>query len=135
MLTAEDRLALFDLYSQYNRTIDSGDVEGWLGTWADDGIFDHPARPYRGRDELKEFVHMRSEALPTHVIADQRHWNAQIDFSADGSTGAVGNCLLLVAGHERDSGRRIVAALGRYNDVMVRTSAGWRFAKRALALE
>jgi hypothetical protein len=135
MLTAEDHLALIALYGRYNRTIDSGDVEGWIATWAPDGAFRHPARPYRGTAELTEFVRARSAALPAHAVATQRHWNAEIAVAADGADGATGSCLLLVAGEERASGRPVIAARGSYRDALVRTPAGWRFAERALELE
>jgi hypothetical protein len=135
MLNTDDQLALIALYAEYNRAIDTGDVEGWVATWSDDASFVHPVRPYRGTSELTDFVRERTAALPGHAISAQRHWNAEIVVSEVGPSSATGACLLLVAGEDRVSGRPAIAARGRYRDALVRTSAGWRFAQRTLELQ
>jgi hypothetical protein len=133
VLTCGDRLAIIAIYAEYNRAIDCGDVPAWLATWTADGVFEHPARRYTGCLELTRFVTDRNDALRTHNVVQQRHWNADVEVR-DSSEGAQGSCLLLVAGVERVSGQPAVVADGRYEDSLVRQGGGWRFAHRRLVL-
>jgi hypothetical protein len=133
VLSVDDRLAILALYAEYNRSIDCCDGAAWITTWASDGVFEHPARSFTGHLELDRFVMDRGEAMKTHSIAEQRHWNAEIEIW-DSAEGARGRCLLLLAGVERASGQPVVVARGRYQDALVRQHGNWRFARRSLVL-
>jgi hypothetical protein len=133
MLTDADRVAILAIYGEYNRAIDAGDVAAWVETWTSDGVFAHPSRNYTGALELRGFLASRGDSMGAHPVAEQRHWNAEIEFGAS-TVGALGRCLLLVAGVERASGRPVVVARGHYEDRLVYLRGSWRFARRNLVL-
>lgn len=132
-IDASDHVAILMLYGEYNRAIDAGDVEGWLATFVKDGAFRHPLRSYVGEAELREFVTTRSAALGANPIAELKHWNDPIALHGNG-TMATGSCRLLVAGVARDTGKPQVVTRGHYEDLMERTSDGWRYKERRLTI-
>lgn len=134
MLEPQDHLAILALCAEYNRSLDAGEAAAWAATFTEDGVFHHPARSYASTAELRRFAEERTAKFDTNPIADQRHWNDPVVLSGDGDR-ASGSCNLLVAGVDRESGRPAVVARGRYEDRLVKTSAGWRFAERRLTIQ
>jgi hypothetical protein len=132
-IDAHDQMAILKLYAEYNRTIDAGDVSGWLMTFVDDGVFYHPSRRYSGRIELSIFITSRSNQLGTNPVAALMHWNDPIVISA-GADYVQGSCRLLVAGILRETGKPEVVARGRYQDSLIRSHGGWHFKERRLEL-
>ncbi|SEO40911.1 nuclear transport factor 2 family protein [Trujillonella endophytica] len=114
---AEERDEILQLLYRYNHTIDDGDAGAWADTWTEDGVFEGvlpDGARLTGREQLVGFasqVHgMR------HVIA-----NPVVDL--DGDAARVRAYVFAIAAG------RIIAA-GAYDDTVVRTAAGWRFARR-----
>jgi uncharacterized protein (TIGR02246 family) len=110
----EDRDEILQLLYRYNHAIDSGDALGWAGTFTPDGVFDVAGQVRSGRDELVAF------AAGVHGY---RHTvvNPVVDVAGDAAT--VRAYWVVYQG-------TAVAALGTYEDEVVRTPGGWRFAKR-----
>jgi hypothetical protein len=123
-LSPADVLELHDLYSRYTHTIDSFDEPGWLGTWADGGVFDVGPRTSTGEAELTEFIHFLDQMTADHRL---RHYTSNVSVRADG-TGATGRAYLLVL----DTATRAIVTTGYYDDRIARTADGWRFAARVL---
>ena len=132
-IDAYDRIEILTLYAEYNRTIDAGDVSGWLTTFVDDAVFYHPSRRYSGRIELSTFITSRSNQLGASPVAELKHWNDPIEISA-GADYVQGSCRLLVAGIMRETGKPAVVARGRYRDSLIRSPSGWHFKERRLEL-
>jgi len=131
MLDPNDKLAIFALYAEYNRTIDAGDAPAWSRTFAEDGAFHHPTRTFSGRAQLEAFVTTRAAKMATQPVDRQRHWNDNI--VVDGSGGsATGSCELLVVGFECGTGKPTVVALGSYSDEIVKSGSTWLFRQRSL---
>ena len=133
MSRPEAELAILALYATYNRALDAGDAVGWAATFAQDGTFHHPARPWKGRDELRQFVQERTARFGTNPVIDQRHWNDAVTLEIDREQ-AKGTCDLLVAGVNRDDGSLEVVVRGRYEDRLQLQKDGWRFAERWLTV-
>lgn len=119
-LTALDYQEIQQLYARYNFAIDSGDAEGWAGTFTDDGQF----ATMTGRPALVKFAsdwHERGQSMKL------RHWvtNIVITPSAEGATGKCYYYLLDIAAKPPQ-----VGGGGTYDDIIVKTSNGWRFKKR-----
>ena len=112
--TLEDRDEILQLMYRYNHLIDSGDAEGWADTFADGAVFEAAGQAMTGRDVLVGF------ASSVHGL---RHMvtNPVIEINAD--TAQVQAYLVVFS-----SGAILVT--GAYADQLVRTPAGWRFAKR-----
>ena len=110
----EDRDEILQLLYRYNHAIDSGDAHGWAGTFTADGVFDVAGQVRSGQDELAAF------AAGVHGY---RHTvvNPVVDVAGDAAT--VRAYWVVYQG-------TAVAAVGTYEDEVVRTPGGWRFAKR-----
>jgi SnoaL-like domain len=130
-IDARDHLAILALYAEYNRTIDAGDVLGWLATFVNEGVFHHPARSYTGQVELRTFITNRSAQLSTNAVAQLMHWNDPIVLTRDAG-GVTGSCQLVATGVARETGQPEVVARGRYQDSLVCTSGAWHFRERRL---
>lgn len=124
-LTAADYTAIQQLYARYNTTIDRGDADGWADTFTADGVF---AGNYRGRDALKGFINTWRTS-PQMNGAARRHFSADlvISPSAEGATASVSTILVDLSTRPAS-----IAGYVTYADVLVKTSAGWRFKSRAI---
>jgi hypothetical protein len=122
-LTTQDYADIQQLYARYNLAIDTGDAEGWAGTFTPDGVFNNTNR---GRDALVQFVHDWREKRDG---ANRRHLNSNMVLSptADGAKGTI-YLLLLNVGVRPAT----IATTGIYEDVLVRTPQGWRFRSRVV---
>ena len=112
--TAEDRDEILQLLYRYNHAFDSGDAEGWADTFTDDAVFDAAGRVMSGREELVAFA---------SGVGGRRHVLANPLIEVAGDTATVRAYLLLFQG-------KTLARTGASDDAVVRTPAGWRFAKR-----
>ena len=132
-MTAQDHLAILDLYARYNLSIDRGDAGTWADCFISDGHFHHPARTWSGSPELRQFVEERTMRVRAGNTPTQAHWNNSITITGDEHT-AEGSCELMVVGVLIDSGCAQIVARGRYDDSMVKTARGWQFFERRLTL-
>ena len=115
----EDRDEILQLLYRYNHAIDSGDAEGWADTFTSDAVFDAAGNLMSGREALVAFA--ASVHGSRHVVA-----NPLIDVAGD--TATVRAYILLAHGDP-------VSVVGTYQDDVVRTDDGWRFAKRVFTPE
>jgi ketosteroid isomerase-like protein len=110
----EDRDEILQLAYRYNHAIDSGDAPGWADTFTPDGVFDVAGQVRSGREELIEFA--SSVHGYRHVLV-----NPVIDVAGDAAT--LRGYFVVYSG-------TALAGIGTYQDEVVRTPGGWRFAKR-----
>lgn len=118
-LTADDYVEIEQLYARYNQAIDSGDAEAWAGTFTEDGTFGNSV----GHDALVEFAQGFHENQEGHA----RHWNANLVITPT-DEGADGRCYLMLYNTGVRPPSVIVPAI--YEDKLVETADGWRFASR-----
>jgi SnoaL-like domain len=117
--TAEDRDEIAQLLYRYNHLIDSGDAKGWAETFTEHAIFDAAGNVMTGRDALVSF------ASTVHGI---RHVVVNPWIEVDGDSAQVrAYIFFLING--------AVGGSGTYEDQVVRTSEGWRFAKRVFTAD
>jgi hypothetical protein len=124
-LSADDYVEIQQLYAQYNNAIDSGDAEGYAGTFIPEGVFN----TFNGHDALVGFIHRWRDNMKG---ANMRHWNSNLLITAtpDGASGSV--YLLLVDVSVRPP---VIATAAKYEDQLVKTPQGWRFKKRVTKAE
>ena len=122
-LSTQDYIDIEQLYSTYNHAIDSGDAEGWAGTFTADGAFNK----FTGHDQLVGFIATWKEKMNG---ANRRHWNTNLRIvpSKDGASASV--FLMLV-----DVTTKSIVATGMYNDTLVKTANGWRFKSRTTKMD
>jgi hypothetical protein len=119
-LSAQDNVEIQQLYAHYNIAIDSGDAEGWAATFIPEGVFN----TYTGHDALVGFVKMWREKLNG---AARKHWNTNLQLSGDAKQASGTVYLMLVDTSTKPAS---IIFTGIYNDNLVKTKQGWRFAKR-----
>ena len=122
-LSTQDYIDIEQLYATYNPAIDSGDAEGWAGTFTPDGTFNK----FAGHDQLVGFIQTWKEKMNG---ANRRHWNTNLSIkpSKDGASATVMLMLL-------DVSTKGIVATGMYNDTLVKTANGWRFKSRATKMD
>src|SRR5580765_4301507 len=120
-LTTQDYVDIQQLYARYNLAIDTGDGEGWAGTFTPDGVFNSTNK---GHDALVQFI---KDWRDKRDGANRRHLNSNMALTpnADGAKGAI-YLLLLNVGVRPAT----IATTGIYEDVLVKTAQGWRFKSR-----
>jgi hypothetical protein len=110
----EDRDEILQLLYKYNHAIDGGEAERWAGTFTESGVLDAAGRVFAGQQALVAFasgVHgMR------HIVT-----NPVVEVTED--TATVRAYVVVFRGTS-------TSTIGTYADDLVRTPAGWRFAKR-----
>jgi ketosteroid isomerase-like protein len=116
---AEDRDDIAQLMYRYNHLIDSGDAKGWAETFTEDAVFEAAGNVMTGREALTDF------ASTVHGI---RHVVVNPWIEVEGDSARVrAYIFFLVNGAVRGS--------GAYEDQVVRTPEGWRFAKRVFTAD
>ncbi|SPL90000.1 unnamed protein product [[Actinomadura] parvosata subsp. kistnae] len=129
-LDIADRFEIQQAIGRYSHAFDSGDVEGWVGLFADDGIFevvlvDQPDRRgvFQGSAELRQFAES-SMARVGHVL---HHVSGIVfdDITADRP--CTRTTLIATRQH---SGGPAITTHGTYVDHWCRTEGGWRIQHR-----
>ena len=134
MLSADDMLAIQNLYSKYNLCSDAGDAEGYAECLTRDGVLTVEPMGVRieGRAALLE--HKRRDAA-SRDGRYRRHWNGSLLIEPSENGMAKGRCYLLAYNGEPDD-LPTIADCGVYEDVLVRDVDGaWRFRHRHLVMD
>jgi hypothetical protein len=127
-LTNEDRAEIQQLYARYATAIDTHAESGmlWARMFTPDGEFEVAGNRTVGHEKLAAMMrgdNGKPNAFPTHFTT-----NITVDASPEG---ARGGAYLLIVGKGAD-GKFAATSVAVYDDVLVRTSEGWRFKKRTL---
>ena len=122
-LSAEDHAEIHQLYARYVQAIDFGDAIAWADTFTPDGSFGDSVT---GRDALVAFA----ERYHEENGSEPRHWYTALVLTPT-AEGAEGRCYALTF----NSSTRSLMWSGTYRDVLVKTSAGWRFSSRQLTID
>ncbi|RYE42690.1 MAG: nuclear transport factor 2 family protein [Hyphomicrobiales bacterium] len=120
-----DKDAITELTVHYNMAWDDGLTKEWVGAFTADGVFAMLDSPdVIGAAALHEFGLSLRDAGFMHTTTDHL-------IEVDGNT-AKQTCRLILS--TKQPGRAIGTSkwvtTGRYTDDLVRTEAGWRFARR-----
>lgn len=121
-LTVEDQLAIQALYARFNHAIDFGRAAEWAATFTPDGAIETAIGTFAGAAALTKF------AADLFSQLRFRHWTNSLVVDGDGVT-ATGFCYLI--GWTLEDGKSPVAGHhSHYEDQLVKTPEGWRFATR-----
>lgn len=125
-----DRRACESLIYAFCHFIDRGEPLGVVGLFTDDGVFDRKGEALRGHAALTEALGKRSP----HVVT--RHVCTNIVLRVESPDRLIGTTSFLFFRRDdaatcTDTGPTAnLQVVGDYEDVFVRTSAGWRIASR-----
>jgi uncharacterized protein (TIGR02246 family) len=123
-LSIEDRVMIGDLIARYARTLDSGNLDGYVNNFAPDGVlFD----AHRGHDAIRAYVATviaRRQADPNRT----RHFVGAPTIDGDSERATVHSYLLWI----KEGAELPISEAAEYNDVVVKLNGRWVFASRTL---
>jgi hypothetical protein len=129
-LTAQDYAEIQQLYARYYWLADMSPGEKWAKElFTSDGIWwtgdDKGGEQAVGTQQLAD---ISARLNKTHDRPQHMCTNISIEPSSEG---AHGRCYMLFVLNPPLSGKTpMLAAMGSYEDILVKTSAGWRFKQR-----
>jgi hypothetical protein len=126
-LTADDRLDIQDLISQHSITTDTGDIDGWVTTYAKDGNFEGQRRgnAVRGHEALRQFS---VDRLKRPDLANASHWNGNVLITPT-AEGARAKSYEMTIERLADGTYRVLSVSIK-NDELIREDGHWRFKSR-----
>jgi uncharacterized protein (TIGR02246 family) len=115
-------IAIEQLYAAYNFAADHGDGKGFADCFTPDGIFDTGGTRVEGSDALVEV----GNGIP-QLIPGGRHIASNLLIEGEGES-VIGRAYLTLLA----TGTSPISILmtGQYEDRLVRSAGGWRFAER-----
>ncbi|MGH9229376.1 MAG: nuclear transport factor 2 family protein [Acidimicrobiales bacterium] len=127
LMTVANRLAIGDLTARYNRALEAGDLEMWIGTFVQEGVLRGTGgESFSGHRELIGFF----RAAPPGRI--RLTTDAQVD--VDG-VHARQECRFLTLRRSSNGGGPVVEAVGRYHDALTYERGRWYFAAREMVAD
>jgi len=125
----DDRTAVIDTVNRYATALDSRDWALLDEVFTSDAVGDYGAGLLTGRGALRELVQrMLGGSGPSqHLLANHR-----VDLDGDSA-----RCVCQVRAYSAGTGLaagRSYELLGEYRDRLVRTSEGWRIARREMTI-
>ena len=127
MSRAEDELAIRSLAAAYTDAVNRRDGDGMAAVYAEDGMLHSPVagEPLQGIEKLRKRF--------KRLVEKEREFLMQLTHSGvvevDGDTATARWWFSEI---KRPTGGAFEMVFGVYQDEMIRTEAGWRFAKRTV---
>lgn len=124
-LTLEDRVAIDDLFATYAWALDTGDVETWASLFTEDALIEDPRGGFQGSANVREFL---EDLRRNPTFPGRQHWIGQTVLEGDSQRCRAKSFALVTALHR--TGATNVHLVAWYDDVIVKTDAGWIFEQR-----
>lgn len=123
LLAERDIRKVLALYPQY---ADDNACHDWANLFAEDGALVVGPQRIQGRETLRAWLaQVQSDLTLRHLMVNQH-------ITVDSPTTARATMDMVLLGAE--GGKWIVRSSPRYNDRLVKTADGWKFAERVLEL-
>jgi ketosteroid isomerase-like protein len=127
-LSTEDKIAIQELSNTHVKYLDAHDVDAWADCWVPDGQFIATYGTFTGHEAIKGFIR-------GHIAAGKedgaRHVLTNYVIEGDGDQASVYSLVVKIQVEKAP----FIIASGVYNDVAVRTPAGWKFQSRQLDVD
>lgn len=126
--SAADRIEIEELFARYAWAIDTGDVAGVEALFIEDAVIEDTVVPrvFAAPTAAREFASYFRERP---VFPGRQHWVGQAVMTMqDDSSCRVRS--FGMASHLYATGANYLTYLGSYEDLVVRTPEGWKFAER-----
>lgn len=128
-MTAEDRVAVFDLIARYAQCIDGGDLDGYVANFLPEGSIEWASGIAKGRDEIRKWV---GGLMATGRIGSEpaltRHF-VGLPYVTGNSGRCTARTYVIIFALD-EAGKVQTPSVGSYTDDIVKTDDGWLFARR-----
>lgn len=126
-VSLEDRVAIEELMARYAWSLNTGDIEGHLACFAENGWVEHPPQGrHAGRAALRTLVESLWYSQPGEYLGRQ-HRMSQI-IMTPGGAGVRVRCYWSILRQDVDTAQCSVARMGTWDAMVTRTSSdGWVF--------
>lgn len=120
-LTADDRAEIVELFARYAWAGDTGDVDGYVSLFTEDGIFDGVSGYYEGREGQTRLVEEMKVGPRSRGI---QHWVSNSVFD-----GTAEECVVksMCFAPRRIENEHAIVFVGYYVDTCVKVDGAWRF--------
>jgi uncharacterized protein (TIGR02246 family) len=132
-MSADDRWAVFDLIARYAECVDEGDVEGYAGLFAPDGVIEHGAGHCNGQDEIRTWVSGLLEMNHIGPKSGLRHVMGTPIIRGDSEVCTARTYMMIP--RQEDNGSVTLPLVGTYLDSCVKLNGRWLFAKRIIQMD
>jgi ketosteroid isomerase-like protein len=136
-LTVQDHEDIRQLVARYNHGIDLGDLDMFVSTFTDDGVFEvlglSPDLPLSGRHQGHDELRQLGERHYGIFQGRSRHWNWNLLIDGDGDAATLTCYLAALGAGSADSSS--LRGTGIYRDRLHRTPDGWRFSERIVTMD
>ncbi len=127
-VSADDRLAITELFARYGWRFDSGDVEGFTALFTPDAAYElDGGRRFIGHEQIAGYL---AQAAASTWFPGRQHHVDQIVIDGTADRANV-RSYCTVTQRSADGGMSLVY-LGRYADVCVKVNGRWLFAERVV---
>ena len=128
-LSTDDIVTIQGLAARYNHAIDSGDSEGFIACFTEDGVLSAGELQVKGHDALGDFAKNFAGSVrePRHIAN-----NIVIDGDGDKATLKAYIQMFILSG---EPGQQVVATSGKYNDTLVKENGSWKFTQRVFTAD
>ena len=139
-IAVEDRLLIQDLITLYGRTYDDRDADGWVALFTDSApmplyIAGKLARELNTNEDRKKWAQSRFETFEKDGVFTTRHYQTNTLLKPLGDGTAEGTTLFFVTFQYAAETTPRPIHTGIYRDRFVKTSEGWRFARREIYID
>jgi 3-phenylpropionate/cinnamic acid dioxygenase small subunit len=124
-LTAEDRISIQQVTAKYAIAMDDADMETWLSTWDERGIWEGGPGKFEGHEQLRQLF----PALGDRVVG-KRHVVSNFVIEGEGEA-ASQQCYLLVMDRKKEHLPWTLV----YKDTLQKKDGNWRFVHRRATLD
>ena len=126
-LSVEDRLDIQELFARYAWALNTGDADGVVACFADDGYLEHqPEGRFAGPDRIRELLSILWYTRPGWFVGRQ-HLANHFVISRLGDDRAHVKAYFSILQHSVDFRTTFVFGLGAWNNVCVRRDGDWLF--------
>ena len=123
--TTDDKIAIQQLSAIYANAMDSGDIQEWLKTWDESGVWEGGIGKYQGKERLANLL----PDLGARVIG-KRHIMTNFVISVDGDQ-ASQICYLMII----DRNKTNLPGTAVYSDRLQKKNNEWLFVHRSVELD
>jgi uncharacterized protein (TIGR02246 family) len=129
MINTGDIITIQELISTYNIAIDNKNLNEWINTWTDDGVWTTTFGEAKGKTELKNMI----DQITNEFASGKRHLSTNIVIKdAPNDMASAKSYLTVIEAHNSPE----VVASGTYSDTLKKNNTGaWKFFQRKLDID